>query len=102
MANVKNLLGSHLQLHTSRVNIIRILVRVNEMYTNEEYCEMVLLYWLCNQNKREVANFPIEDIYLIVHLPLLFNTCIKLDIVIDVFPCLVPHLEASGYPLRMF
>ena len=55
MANVKNLLGSHLQLHTSRVNIIRILVRVNEMYTNEEYCEMVLLSEQCSRNKKEAA-----------------------------------------------
>ncbi|GFW72842.1 DUF4817 domain-containing protein [Trichonephila clavipes] len=25
------------------------------MYTNEEYCEMVLLYGQCNRNKREAA-----------------------------------------------
>ncbi|GFX40803.1 DUF4817 domain-containing protein [Trichonephila clavipes] len=25
------------------------------MYTNEEYCEMVLLYGQCNRNKRETA-----------------------------------------------
>ncbi|GFT37195.1 DUF4817 domain-containing protein [Trichonephila clavipes] len=25
------------------------------MYTNEEYCEMVLLYGQCNQSKREAA-----------------------------------------------
>ena len=25
------------------------------MYTNEEYCEMVLLYRQCNRNKREAA-----------------------------------------------
>ncbi|GFY08309.1 retrovirus-related Pol polyprotein from transposon 297 [Trichonephila clavipes] len=32
-----------------------ILVRENEMYTNEEYCKMVLLYGQCNRNKREAA-----------------------------------------------
>ncbi|GFV90135.1 uncharacterized protein TNCV_4378511 [Trichonephila clavipes] len=38
-------------------------------------------------------NFPVEDIHLIVQLPVLFNACIKLGVVIDVFPYLVPHLQ---------
>ncbi|GFW47602.1 uncharacterized protein TNCV_583141 [Trichonephila clavipes] len=38
-------------------------------------------------------NFPVEDIHLIVQLPALFNACIKLGVVIDVFPYLVPHLQ---------
>ena len=29
--------------------------RKNEMHTDDEYCEMVLLYGQCNRNKREVA-----------------------------------------------
>ncbi|GFV28442.1 uncharacterized protein TNCV_3983931 [Trichonephila clavipes] len=36
-------------------------------------------------------NFPVEDIHLIVQLPMLFNACIKLGVVIN--PCLVPHLQ---------
>ncbi|GFW50853.1 uncharacterized protein TNCV_3591351 [Trichonephila clavipes] len=69
------------------------------MYTNEEYCEKVLLHGQCNRNKREVArlyailNFPVEEIHLIVQLPVLFDACIKLGVVIDVFPYLVPHLQ---------
>ncbi|GFV91717.1 DUF4817 domain-containing protein [Trichonephila clavipes] len=39
----------------SRILILRILVQENEMYTNEEYCEMVLLYGQYNRNKREAA-----------------------------------------------
>ncbi|GFY13998.1 uncharacterized protein TNCV_1296591 [Trichonephila clavipes] len=38
-------------------------------------------------------NFPVEDIHLIVQLPVLFNACIKQGVVIDVFPYLVPHLQ---------
>ncbi|GFW91671.1 uncharacterized protein TNCV_4500901 [Trichonephila clavipes] len=38
-------------------------------------------------------NFPVEDIHLIVQLPVLFNACIKLGVVIDVFPYIVPHLQ---------
>ncbi|GFV28948.1 uncharacterized protein TNCV_618901 [Trichonephila clavipes] len=38
-------------------------------------------------------NFPVEDIHLIIQLPVLFNACIKLGVVIDVFPFLVPHLQ---------
>ncbi|GFY09999.1 uncharacterized protein TNCV_3699601 [Trichonephila clavipes] len=38
-------------------------------------------------------NFPVEDIHLIVQLPMRFNACIKLGVVIDVFPYLVPHLQ---------
>ncbi|GFV06576.1 uncharacterized protein TNCV_2948981 [Trichonephila clavipes] len=38
-------------------------------------------------------NFPVEDIHLIVQLPVLFYACIKLGVVIDVFPYLVPHLQ---------
>ncbi|GFW09102.1 uncharacterized protein TNCV_3081941 [Trichonephila clavipes] len=38
-------------------------------------------------------NFLVEDIHLIVRLIVLFNACIKLGVVIDVFPCLVPHLQ---------
>ncbi|GFW22770.1 uncharacterized protein TNCV_2765821 [Trichonephila clavipes] len=74
-------------------------VRENEMHTNEEYCEMALLYGQYNRNKREAArlyvplNFPVEDIHLIIQLPLLFNACIKPGVVIDVFPYLVPHLQ---------
>ncbi|GFV86716.1 uncharacterized protein TNCV_3964461 [Trichonephila clavipes] len=41
-------------------------------------------------------NFPVEDIHLIVQLPVLSNACIKLGVAIDVFPCLVPHLQACG------
>ncbi|GFW88408.1 uncharacterized protein TNCV_2287341 [Trichonephila clavipes] len=37
-------------------------------------------------------NFPVKDTHLIVQLPVLFNACIKLGVVTDVFPCLVPHL----------
>ncbi|GFW10472.1 uncharacterized protein TNCV_892671 [Trichonephila clavipes] len=38
-------------------------------------------------------NFPVEDIHLIVELPVLFNACIKLGVVIDVFLYLVPHIQ---------
>ncbi|GFU57007.1 uncharacterized protein TNCV_1778811 [Trichonephila clavipes] len=38
-------------------------------------------------------NFPVEDIHLIVQLSVLFHACIKLGVVIDVFPYLVPHLQ---------
>ncbi|GFW10733.1 uncharacterized protein TNCV_4918521 [Trichonephila clavipes] len=38
-------------------------------------------------------NFPVEDIHLIVQLPVLFNACIRLGVVIDVFPYIVPHLQ---------
>ncbi|PRD19392.1 UNVERIFIED_CONTAM: hypothetical protein NCL1_57459 [Trichonephila clavipes] len=38
-------------------------------------------------------NFPVEDIHLIVQLPVLFNTCFKLGVVIDVFHYLVPHFQ---------
>ncbi|GFV96409.1 uncharacterized protein TNCV_2869861 [Trichonephila clavipes] len=38
-------------------------------------------------------NFPVEDIHLIVQLPVLFNACIKLGVVIDVSPYLVLHLQ---------
>ncbi|GFW49767.1 uncharacterized protein TNCV_358701 [Trichonephila clavipes] len=38
-------------------------------------------------------NFPVEDIHPIVQLPVLFNACIKLGDVIDVFSYLVPHLQ---------
>ncbi|GFW90294.1 uncharacterized protein TNCV_2121601 [Trichonephila clavipes] len=38
-------------------------------------------------------NFPVEDIYLIVQVPVLFNACIKLGVVIDVFHYLVPYLQ---------
>ncbi|GFT56107.1 uncharacterized protein TNCV_811541 [Trichonephila clavipes] len=38
-------------------------------------------------------NFPVKDIHLIVQLPVLFNACIKLGVVIDVFHYLVPHLQ---------
>ncbi|GFX01985.1 uncharacterized protein TNCV_371741 [Trichonephila clavipes] len=38
-------------------------------------------------------NFLVEDINLIVQLPVLFNSCIKLGVAIDVFPYLVPHLQ---------
>ncbi|GFX65903.1 uncharacterized protein TNCV_13241 [Trichonephila clavipes] len=38
-------------------------------------------------------NFPVEDIHLIVQLPVMFNACIKLGVVIDVFHYLVPHLQ---------
>ncbi|GFW42519.1 uncharacterized protein TNCV_4257141 [Trichonephila clavipes] len=38
-------------------------------------------------------NFPVVDIPLIVQLSVLFNACIKLGVVIDVFPYLVPHLQ---------
>ncbi|GFV06247.1 uncharacterized protein TNCV_4589061 [Trichonephila clavipes] len=38
-------------------------------------------------------NFPVEEIHLIVQLSVLFNACIKLGVVIDVFPYLVLHLQ---------
>ncbi|GFV03277.1 uncharacterized protein TNCV_4018741 [Trichonephila clavipes] len=38
-------------------------------------------------------NFPVEDIHLIVQLPVLFSAGIKLGVVRDVFPYLVPHLQ---------
>ncbi|GFS57537.1 uncharacterized protein TNCV_1401981 [Trichonephila clavipes] len=38
-------------------------------------------------------NFPVEDIHLIVQLPVLFNACIKLGVAINVFPYLGPHLQ---------
>ncbi|GFS87238.1 uncharacterized protein TNCV_213591 [Trichonephila clavipes] len=34
-----------------------------------------------------------RHIHLIVQLPMLFNACIKLVVVIYVFPCLVPYLQ---------
>ncbi|GFU64196.1 uncharacterized protein TNCV_3745641 [Trichonephila clavipes] len=65
----------------------------------EEYCEMVLLYGQCNRNKREATRLyankfpPVVDIHLNVQLPVLFNACIKLEVVIVIFPYLVPHLQ---------
>ncbi|GFV44100.1 uncharacterized protein TNCV_3572211 [Trichonephila clavipes] len=50
-------------------------------------------------------NFPAEDIHLIMQLPVLFNACIRLGVVIDVFPYFVPHLpripaeDVVGYAL---
>ncbi|GFT37039.1 uncharacterized protein TNCV_175571 [Trichonephila clavipes] len=38
-------------------------------------------------------NFPVEDIFLNVQLPVLFNTCVKLGVVRDVFYYLVPQLQ---------
>ncbi|GFY02879.1 DUF4817 domain-containing protein [Trichonephila clavipes] len=38
-----------LEIDHSRIIILRILVWENEMYTNEEYCEMVLLHGQCNR-----------------------------------------------------
>ncbi|GFT57505.1 uncharacterized protein TNCV_803641 [Trichonephila clavipes] len=38
-------------------------------------------------------NFPVEVIHLIVQLPVLFNACINLGVVIDVSPYLVLHLQ---------
>ncbi|GFW30081.1 uncharacterized protein TNCV_1696961 [Trichonephila clavipes] len=38
-------------------------------------------------------NFPVEDLHLIVQFTVLFNACIKLGVVIDVFPYFVPHLQ---------
>ncbi|GFU21260.1 uncharacterized protein TNCV_4869921 [Trichonephila clavipes] len=38
-------------------------------------------------------NFPVEDVHLIAQLPVLFNACIKVGVVIDAFPYLVPHLQ---------
>ncbi|GFS56768.1 uncharacterized protein TNCV_2221991 [Trichonephila clavipes] len=68
------------------------------MYTNEEYCEMVLFMGKVIEirEKRQdfmPLNFLVEDIHLIVQLPVLFNACIKMGIVIDVFPYLVPYLQ---------
>ncbi|GFW97702.1 uncharacterized protein TNCV_1424661 [Trichonephila clavipes] len=68
------------------------------MYTTEEHCEMVLLYGSVIEIRERrqdfmPLNFPVEDIHLIVQLPVLFNACIKLGFVIDVFPYLVPHLQ---------
>ncbi|GFX51999.1 uncharacterized protein TNCV_3064161 [Trichonephila clavipes] len=62
--------------------------------------------WRCRKkgvNTHDVCR--IKDIHLIVQLPVLFNACIKLGVVIDVFPYLVPHLqripaeEVVGYAL---
>ena len=36
-------------------------------------------------------NFPIEGIHLIVQLPMLLNACIKLGVVIDIFPSCATH-----------
>ncbi|GFU91727.1 uncharacterized protein TNCV_1795941 [Trichonephila clavipes] len=68
------------------------------MYTNEEYSK-----WYCCMSSvieiREMRqdfmllNFPVEDIHLVVQLPVLFNACIKLGAVKDVFHYLVPHLQ---------
>ncbi|GFU52648.1 uncharacterized protein TNCV_3533901 [Trichonephila clavipes] len=46
-------------------------------------------------------NFPVEDIHLIVQLSVLFNACIKLGIVIDVFHYLqrIPTEDVLGYAL---
>ena len=35
--------------------MLRILIQEKEGCTNEEYCEMELLYGQCNRNKREAA-----------------------------------------------
>ncbi|GFT40158.1 uncharacterized protein TNCV_1527091 [Trichonephila clavipes] len=40
-----------------------------------------------------LLNFPVEDIHLIIQLPVMFNACIKLGIAIDIFHYLVPHLQ---------
>ncbi|GFX96325.1 uncharacterized protein TNCV_2292131 [Trichonephila clavipes] len=50
-------------------------------------------------------NFPVEDIHLIVQLPVLFNACIKPGVVIDVFHYLaqnlrqIPAEDVLGYVL---
>ncbi|GFY32261.1 uncharacterized protein TNCV_3557691 [Trichonephila clavipes] len=38
-------------------------------------------------------NFPVEDIHLIVQLPVLLNACIKVGVITDVFHYFVPHLQ---------
>ncbi|GFU29820.1 transposable element Tcb2 transposase [Trichonephila clavipes] len=98
-----NSIEHSLAIAYSRILILRILERENEMYTNEEYCEMVLLLGSVME-VREMQqdfmplNFPVEDIQLIVQLPALFNALYKAERCL----CLVPHLQACRYPLRMF
>ncbi|GFT49037.1 transposable element Tcb2 transposase [Trichonephila clavipes] len=60
------------------------------MYTNEEYCEMVLLYGQCNRKKGEAARL------YVIKFPS------RKRVVIDISPCLMPHLQVCGYPLRKF
>ncbi|GFV85520.1 uncharacterized protein TNCV_3773441 [Trichonephila clavipes] len=65
------------------------------MYTNEEYCCCMGSIIAIREMPQDFMplNFPVEDIHLIVQLPVLFNACIKLGVVIDVFHYLVPRLQ---------
>ncbi|GFW91275.1 hypothetical protein TNCV_736901 [Trichonephila clavipes] len=71
------------------------------MYTNEEYCETVLLYGQCNRNKRDAARlyatkFPIRrhpSYCTITSVVQRVCQCCKLGVVIEVFPYVVPHLQ---------
>ncbi|GFT32592.1 DUF4817 domain-containing protein [Trichonephila clavipes] len=40
--------------------MLRILVGENKMYTNEEYCKMVLLYGQCNRNREAARLYEIK------------------------------------------
>ncbi|GFT01010.1 DUF4817 domain-containing protein [Trichonephila clavipes] len=80
------------------------------MYTNEEYCEIVLLYGQCNQKKREVARlyaikFPSRRHPSYCTIASAVQRLFKLGVVIDVFSYLVPPLrripaeDVAGYTL---
>ncbi|GFY31500.1 DUF4817 domain-containing protein [Trichonephila clavipes] len=68
------------------------------MYTNEEYWEMVLLYGQCNLNKRDEARLYATRLTSRRHpsyctIISVVQPCIKLGVVIDVFPYLMLHLQ---------
>ncbi|GFX92416.1 DUF4817 domain-containing protein [Trichonephila clavipes] len=78
------------------------------MYTNEEYCEIVLLYWQCNRSKIEAARlyaikFPIEDIHLIVQYQRLYKagSCHRRILLSRVTPSSlrIPAEDVLGYAL---
>ncbi|PRD23058.1 UNVERIFIED_CONTAM: hypothetical protein NCL1_47431 [Trichonephila clavipes] len=72
--------------------------------TAEWYCCMGSVIEIYRESRQDLMplNFPFEYIHLIVQLSVLFNACIKLRIIIDIFPCIVLQLQACGYLLGMF
>ncbi|GFV72206.1 DUF4817 domain-containing protein [Trichonephila clavipes] len=91
----------------SRILILRILERENEMYTKEEYCEMVLLYGQCNRSKLEAARlyavkFSSRRYPSYCTIARAVQRLYKAGSCQRRIPLLVTHLQACGYPLRMF
>ncbi|GFY33229.1 transposon Ty3-I Gag-Pol polyprotein [Trichonephila clavipes] len=53
---------------------------------------------ILRSRRSRMGLYPIKDIHLIVQLPVLFNACIKLGVLIDVFHYLVPHTHLQWIP----